>query len=88
MTTIEFYVLSFDSTHHAVRAKKMLQKAGIKIEMIPTPRNITVSCGLSIKFSNDMLDKVKDIVDIDKPVMKLYKGIKYDEGTFYLEEEV
>jgi len=87
MIPTEFYIILFNSTHHAIKTEKRLKQAGVKIEMIPTPRDITISCGLSIKFSANMLNKVKEIVYTDEIIFKLYKGIKYDEGIVYLEEE-
>lgn len=45
------YVITFDSTHAAMDAEKRLLKTEAKVHVIPTPRQITANCGLSIKIS-------------------------------------
>jgi hypothetical protein len=54
-----FLILTFDSTHHAMRAESILKDEKISIKTIPTPRDITLSCGLAIKAS--VLDKERII---------------------------
>jgi len=44
----EFYIISFDSTHKAIKTERELNK--LDVELIPTPREISASCGLSLKF--------------------------------------
>ncbi|MBC2576954.1 DUF3343 domain-containing protein [Peptostreptococcus russellii] len=58
----DFYVISFNSTHHAIRTEKLLLEEGMKIMTLPTPREIAASCGLSIKFELDDLEKVNIIM--------------------------
>lgn len=48
-------LIAFDSTHHALRAEQMLQQAGIALDIIPTPREITASCGLTLSLSETAL---------------------------------
>ena len=56
-----FYVVSFNSTNHAIQSEKIL--AGqFKIAVIPTPREITQSCGLSIRIYDYGLDKITDFL--------------------------
>ena len=57
------YVISFSSTHHAMFAEQMLKKADIKIMVIPTPRQIDKSCGISIKFNGTLMDKVIEVME-------------------------
>jgi hypothetical protein len=42
------YLLTFDSTHQAMLSETLLESAGVTIMIIPTPRQITASCGLAI----------------------------------------
>lgn len=44
-------LLSFLSVHHAIRAEKILTKAGIDVVFLPTPREIDISCGQCILLS-------------------------------------
>lgn len=64
------YVITFDSTHHAIRGEKFLKESGLTIRTIPTPREISASCGLSIKFDIDNLENVKEIISINNLVIK------------------
>lgn len=59
----DFYFLSFDSTNHALQAESFLKKKNMNIQVIPTPREVTQSCGLSIKLNDAALDTVKGIIE-------------------------
>ena len=43
-------LVAFDSVHQAIRAEQLLLKAGVPVELIPTPREISASCGQSARF--------------------------------------
>ncbi len=45
-----FYCLTFDSTHYAIKIEKRMKEAALSGVMIPTPREVSASCGLSLKF--------------------------------------
>lgn len=47
-----FMFLAFESTHQAIHFEHLLLPH-FAIEMIPTPREVTASCGLSLKFEVD-----------------------------------
>ncbi|MBF8982301.1 DUF3343 domain-containing protein [Lutibacter sp. B2] len=68
----EFYVIAFESTHHALKVESML-KNEFKIEMIPTPREISASCGLSIKFLENIFKDVVKYVKDDVKNVNIYK---------------
>lgn len=59
----DFYIISFNSTHHAIRTEKLLMDAGLTVITLPTPREIAASCGLSIKFDFENLDRVNEIMN-------------------------
>ncbi len=47
------WLLVFDSTHHAMAAESRIKGAQLEelsFQTIPTPRQITASCGLSLLF--------------------------------------
>ncbi len=46
-----YLILTFNSTHHALHAEKLLLGAGIPHEIIPTPKDISSDCGISIRLS-------------------------------------
>lgn len=45
-----YSVVLFHSTAHALRAEKVLQRAGLAIKMIPTPRQLSSDCGMALRF--------------------------------------
>ena len=47
---VAYSVVLFHSTAHAIRAEKMLKQAGLKIKMIPTPRQLSSDCGMALRF--------------------------------------
>ncbi len=74
----EFYVMTFDSTHLAISTEKYLLSQ-TKVEMVPTPREIAASCGLSLKISPDYFEAVMTAMkDRPKVGMHLFYMIRED----------
>jgi len=48
----EEWLVAFHSTHHAIAAEHLAKASGWAMEMIPTPRDISASCGLSLRFTD------------------------------------
>ena len=48
-------VVLFHTTTSALRAEKVLQKAGLKVKLIPTPRELSSDCGIALRF--DLADR-------------------------------
>ncbi len=53
-----YLVITFESTHRAIKAEKTLE--GLTIEIIPTPRQLSANCGISLKALTEDLDAIKD----------------------------
>ena len=68
----EMYIVSFNSTHHAIRSDKLFAECGIASTTLPTPREITASCGISIRFLYNDIKNIKEILKINNIE---YKGI-------------
>ncbi|NLJ99200.1 MAG: DUF3343 domain-containing protein [Tissierellia bacterium] len=82
MKNSEFGVITFKSTHHAIKGESIFKKEDIKFRMIPTPREVTHSCGLSIKFDLKNISEVKDIIDRNEvDIDGLFKLIKDEKGN-------
>ena len=58
-------VMTFMSTHHTIQAEGFFKNREIDFKVIPTPREITRSCGLAIVFSMDDLQGVKEMISND-----------------------
>lgn len=56
-----FCVVVFESTHDAIKTEKAI-KAELTVTLIPTPREISASCGLSVRFSPEEIENVRRIV--------------------------
>ena len=83
----EFGVVTFESTHHAIKGETIFKEFQIPSKTIPTPRDITLSCGLSIRFDLDEMDKVVELVKNNTLAIKgVYKFTK--DGTATTTEKV
>lgn len=53
--------LIFETVHQVMKAEQLLKAAGIKHEIIPTPKEYSSDCGMSVRLSkeNADLNKVK-----------------------------
>lgn len=83
----EMYIVSFNSTHHAIRTEKILIENEIRCTTLPTPREITASCGISIRFLIEDLNKVKDVLGTSEVDFKgIFKIQKLSDGKKSVEE--
>ena len=75
-------VTTYKSTHHTIQAEGIFKENGISFRTIPTPREITVSCGLAIIFALDDLPKVKDMINSSEiNIDSIYKYTKSESGN-------
>ncbi|MHB8172252.1 MAG: DUF3343 domain-containing protein [Thermincolia bacterium] len=58
----DYCVISFFSTQHALVGEKILKEEGMAFILIPTPREISASCGLSVKLSCSDTQSALDIL--------------------------
>ncbi|HOY30557.1 MAG TPA: DUF3343 domain-containing protein [Bacteroidales bacterium] len=47
---MNYYILIFNSTHKVLKAEQLLLSAKVKLDIIPTPKEITSDCGMSIRI--------------------------------------
>lgn len=57
---MKYLMLTFESVNHTMMTESRLKKDGFDFKTIPTPREISNSCGLTIRMSMDELDKMKE----------------------------
>jgi len=77
MKEVEFGVITFKSTHHAIKADSTFNRESIDFRTIPTPREITHSCGLAIKFNLEDMEKIKDVIQKNNiEINGIYKIMK------------
>ena len=83
----EMYIVSFNSTHHAIRLDKLLGEASVRATTLPTPREITASCGISIRFLYEDIEKVKNtLVENNIEYKGIYKITRLENGTKEVEK--
>jgi hypothetical protein len=63
---VEYSVVLFYSTAHALRAEKVLQHAGLVIKMIPTPRQLSSDCGMALRFERQKEAHVAAVLEQSK----------------------
>lgn len=87
MSTNEI-VATFENTHHALRFEKSLKENQIKLTVMPVPREVSASCGLSVKFSIEDFENVKALTSDNEILVKRYYEILIEDGKRrYLELE-
>jgi hypothetical protein len=59
----DYYFIAFESTNYALSAEDYLKNNNCNITIIPTPREVSASCGLSIKFNSEDIDMIKRSID-------------------------
>lgn len=75
----EFIIITFESTNFAIQAETILKSIGLSVQIIPTPREITLSCGISILTAKENLNKVDELVENNKIRIKEVYLYKKDE---------
>ena len=55
----EYYLITFESTHAAISTEKLLKPAEITI--MPVPRFISASCGISVRIRPDKKAEAEEI---------------------------
>ncbi|HZG84890.1 DUF3343 domain-containing protein [Paenibacillus sp.] len=79
------YVIAFDSTQQAIRTEMLLEYAEIDIDTMPTPKEITAGCALSIGFEGRDLDRVIGILRDERVEVR---GVYLKNETGYVTIEV
>ena len=63
-----------------MQGEKAFEDAGLSLKIIPTPREISSSCGLSILTSMDNLEKAKELAEDGMVVDMFWKFITDEDG--------
>ena len=62
----EMYIVSFNSTHHAIRLDKLLGESSVRATTLPTPREITPSIVAAKSKNLRMPDGLISCTTLDK----------------------
>lgn len=77
----KYYILTFENTHNAINGEAVLKRNEIKAIVMPTPTFITKSCGISLRFTEEELDRVRQLmleekIKVKTVIIKDEKGFK------------
>lgn len=78
---MEVLLLTFVSVNHTMLTEAKLKEEGKIIKVIPTPRQISSSCGLSIMMDIELNTEMKTRKDKDLPIGNLWKYNKNENGV-------
>ncbi len=62
-----FGIASFRSRQQVFKFEGALRRSGVKVEVITTPRDVSVGCGLSIRFELNEADRVMQVYNELRP---------------------
>ena len=80
------HVITFHSTHHAIKAEKRLKTGNFKIELIPTPREISSECGFTILMRNNESQSLAIFLEEDNLLFDQIYKINENHGEKRYEE--
>jgi hypothetical protein len=55
-------VVLFHTTNHALRAEKLVGRAGLAARLVPVPRHLSSDCGLCLRISEADAGRVRAIL--------------------------
>lgn len=71
---MEYYLIAFSNTHTAIAAQKYLE-GNLTYQIIPTLREISNSCGISLKITSATYEEIMTCMKqypINKDMYKIY----------------
>jgi hypothetical protein len=57
------YLAVFNSAHRVMKAESLLKARGFPILLIPAPRQLMTDCGLALRFSAEIRDRVMQVLE-------------------------
>ncbi len=55
----KYYILIFNSVHWVLKAELLLLSLDFKLDIVPTPKEITSDCGMSIRIDASLYKKTE-----------------------------
>jgi len=76
-TTQSFGVAAFRSRQHTTMFENKLRDLGLPASTISTPHEITIGCGISVRFQLQNLQAVRMVLEKNRKVLNSFVGF-YD----------
>ena len=61
-----FGVILFHNTSGVMRAERILQKGGVVVKLIPTPREFSSDCGIALRYNLPDKERVNTLLQESK----------------------
>lgn len=62
-----FGIAAFRSRQQVLRFESALKRAAIRVQVVSTPRDVAVGCGLSVRFEMQDVDRVMGVYQRAQP---------------------
>jgi len=62
----EYGVVLFHTTSAALRAEKVLEKNGLAVKLIPTPREFSSDCGMALRFEWSQVERARALLEVTR----------------------
>jgi hypothetical protein len=63
MSEIDYCVVLFHSTQGAIKAERALTRAGLAVQLIPTPRQFSSDCGTALRSRWEEVEDVRSALE-------------------------
>ena len=60
---MENIIAVFNNRNHTMQFASYLRRLGIKCQVVNTPRELSVSCGISVIFNSNVIYQAKTIIN-------------------------
>lgn len=78
----ENLVLTFESVNFTMQGEKHFEENNLELKIIPTPREISSSCGLSILTSIELIDEIRKLEkETGMRIANYWRFIKNEDGS-------
>lgn len=80
------FLAVFNSAHRVMKAESILKSRGIKILLIPAPRQLMTDCGLALRIAPDLKDTVMQVL-FEEQLQPAFVN-RYTNGTYINEQDL
>jgi len=83
MSQERFYIL-FPSHTEGMKLETILKKNSIKYTIVPTPRQLSVSCGISMMYNEQDGDSILKLINENNVNVLGMKSLIFENKNYYL----
>lgn len=82
MKTLKHYIL-FPSHTSGLELEKLLKKEKIKYTIVPTPRELSACCGISMEYNKENEYSIKKLIDDNNISILGFHSLEKEYKRFY-----